>query len=154
MSLSWKGFDISMLWIGASNVNRQLDTYYRPQFGSNNTGALLQWVYDNSWRPDHVEGATLPRLTFANQAHNTYNSSVWLIDASYIRLKNAEIGYTFKKIPWLPQVGSVRLYATGYNLLTFTDFKANDPEASGAAYGTFMKYPMTRVYNFGIKVNF
>lgn len=154
LSLSYKNFDLSMLWIGATNVNRQLDLFYRPQFGSTNDATLLQWVYENSWRPDNAESATLPRLTFSNQAHNIMNSSVWLVDASYIRLKNAEIGYTIKNIPRVPQIGSVRLYVSGYNLLTFTKFKANDPESSGAAWGTFMKYPMTRVINFGLKVNF
>ena len=154
MSFSYKGFDLSMLWIGATNVNRKLDTYYRPQFGTSNLWTLLQWVHDNSWREDHIEGATLPRLTFDNQAYNTYDSKVWLVDASFARLKNMEIGYTFNKIPKIPQIGSVRIYATGYNLLTFSKFKANDPESSGAAYGTFMKYPMTRVYNLGLKVNF
>lgn len=154
LNLSYKNFDVSMLWIGATNVSRQLDMYYRPQFGSSNQTALSQWVYDNSWREDNAQSATLPRITFANQAHNIQNSEVWLVDASYIRLKNVEIGYTFRKIPRIPQIGSLRLYATGYNLLTFSKFKANDPESSGAAYGTFMKYPMTRVYNFGIKVNF
>lgn len=154
LSVSYKNFDLSMLWIGATHVNRQLDTYYRPQFGSTNNSALLQWVYDRSWRPETAGSAELPRLTFANQAHNILNSSVWLVDASYIRLKNAEIGYTFRKIPKVPQIGNIRLYVSGYNLLTFSKFKANDPESAGAAYGTFMKYPMTRVYNFGIKINF
>lgn len=154
LSFSYKGFDLSMLWTGATNVNRKLDTYYRPQFGTSNLCALLQWVYDNSWREDNIEGATLPRITFDNQAYNTYDSKVWLVDASYARLKNMEIGYTFDTIPGVPQIGSVRLYASGFNLLTFSKFKANDPESSGAAYGTFMKYPMTRVYNFGLKVNF
>ena len=152
-SISYKNFDFSMLWIGATNVDRQLDSYYRPQFGDTNNCALMQWVYDNSWREDN-RGATLPRLTFSNLSHNTKNSSVWLVDASYIRLKNAEIGYTFHNIPRIPQISSLRLYISGYNLFTFTRFKANDPESAGAAYGTFMKYPMTRVINFGAKVNF
>jgi TonB-linked SusC/RagA family outer membrane protein len=154
LSFAYKGFDLSMLWIGATNVSRQLDLYYRPQFGTNNYCSLLQWVYDNSWRPETAETATLPRITFSNVAHNIYNSSVWLVDASYVRLKNAEIGYTFRKIPGLPQIGSVRIYASGYNLLTFSQFKANDPEAYGASWPTSMRYPMTRIYNFGIKVNF
>lgn len=152
LSLSYKNFDFSMLWTGATNVNRELYWYYRPQFGDTNNCGLLQWVYDNSWREDNP-GATLPRLTFSNLAHNTLNSRVWLVDSSFLRLKNMEIGYNIRNISFLPQVSSVRLYVSGYNLLTFSKFKANDPESAGGAYGTFIKYPMTRIINFGIKLN-
>jgi TonB-linked SusC/RagA family outer membrane protein len=154
LSFSYKGFDLSMLWIGATNADRNLGQYYRPQWGATNNSALLQWVYDNSWRPDNAATATLPRLTFTNMAHNTFESRVWLVDASYIRLKNMEIGYTFRKIPGIPQIGSLRLYATGYNLLTFSKFKANDPESRGGGWPNSIAYPMTRVINLGVKVNF
>jgi TonB-linked SusC/RagA family outer membrane protein len=154
MTFSYKGFDMSMLWTGATNVDRNLGQYYRPQWGSTNNSGLLQWVYDNSWREDNAQTATLPRLTFSNMAHNTMDSRVWLVDASYIRLKNAELGYTFRKIPGVPQIGSLRLFATGYNLLTFSKFKANDPESRGGGWPNSLAYPMTRVVNFGLKVNF
>ncbi|MDR1723900.1 MAG: TonB-dependent receptor [Tannerella sp.] len=154
LSLSYKGFDFYMFWIGATNVNRYLGQYYRPQWGATNNSALLQWVYDYSWREDNASTALLPRLTFANMAHNTLDSRVWQIDASYIRLKNMELGYTFRKFPWIPQIGNLRLYATGYNLLTFSRFKANDPESRGGGWPNSLSYPMTRVINFGIKVNF
>ena len=49
-------------------------------------------------------------------------------------------------------INSIRVYANGYNLLTFTRFKANDPEAQ-AGFGS-TRYPMTRVYNFGFNINF
>lgn len=151
-SFGFKGFDFSMLWVGATNVSRSLYWYYRPQFGDINRSALVQWVYDNSWREDNLD-ASLPRLTFSNISHNTKDSSVWQRDASYIRLKNVEIGYTFK-LPKLTENGSFRVYATGYNLLTFTGYKANDPESEGKSAGASLNYPMTRVYNFGVKFNF
>ena len=66
------------------------------------------------------------------------------------RLKNMEIGYTFR-IPGVP-INNIRVYANGYNLLTFTSFKANDPEAQ-AGFGS-TRYPMTRVFNFGVNLNF
>ena len=65
-----------------------------------------------------------------------------------------ELGYSFSKIRWLPQVNYIRLYASGQNLLTFSDFKGNDPEAPGSGLDYGMRYPMTRVYNFGLQVNF
>lgn len=155
LNLGYKGFDLTMSWIGATNVNRWLGySFWRPQFGSGNNYALNKYVYDHSWTPETAATATLPRLTFENQGHNIANSSVWQADGSYIRLKNAELGYTFRNIPHVPQIGSVRVYVSGYNLLTFARFTGNDPESEGGAWDVFVKYPMTRVVNFGVNVNF
>ena len=150
-TLNWKGLDFSMTWVGATNVNRQLSSFYTPAFGTGNQSMLNKWVYDNSWTESNP-GAILPRISLEKSAreHNGALSSPWMVDASYIRLKNVEIGYTFR-IPGVP-INSIRVYANGYNLLTFTSFKANDPEAQ-AGYGS-TRYPMTRVYNFGINFNF
>jgi len=152
-SLNWKGLDFSMLWVGADNTSRLLNGYYR-QFGSTNTSALAQWVADNSWTTDNP-GASLPRISFTNRVHNNYNSQAWIIDSKYVRLKNVEIGYTINKPKWLDLLNYIRVYASGQNLLTFADFKGNDPEAPGQGLeGYGMRYPMTRVYNFGVQVNF
>lgn len=150
-NLNWRGFDFSMTWVGAANVNRQLSSFYTPAFGTGNTSMLNKWVYENSWTEDNPD-AILPRISLEKSAreHNGSLSAPWMVDASYIRLKNLEIGYTFR-IPGVP-INSIRVYANGYNLLTFTSFKANDPEAQ-AGFGS-TRYPMTRVYNFGINVNF
>lgn len=153
MYFQYKNFDLSMLWIGADHVNRYLSTYYRDQFGSTDDSALVQWVADNSWTEDNTD-AILPRISFSNRTHNNADSELWLINTAYARLKNVEIGYTFNKPKWMPVFNSVRLYATGQNLLTFTSFKGNDPEAEGGNYTRGVRYPMTRTYNFGIKVNF
>lgn len=150
-TLNWKGLDFSMTWVGAAHVNRQLSSFYTPAFGTGNQSMLNKWVYDNSWTDDNP-GAILPRISLEKSAreHNGSLSSPWMVDASYIRLKNLEIGYTFR-IPGI-KINSIRIYTNGYNLLTFTSFKANDPEAQ-AGYGS-TRYPMTRVYNFGININF
>ena len=150
-TLNWKGLDFSMTWVGATNVNRQLSSFYTPAFGTGNQSMLNKWVYDNSWTEENKD-AILPRISLEKSAreHNGSLSAPWMVDASYIRLKNLEIGYTFH-IPGVP-INSLRVYANGYNLLTFTSFKANDPEAQ-AGYGS-TRYPMTRVYNFGININF
>lgn len=150
-NLNWRGFDFSMTWVGAANVNRQLSSFYTPAFGTGNTSMLNKWVYENSWTEDNPD-AILPRISLEKSAreHNGSLSDPWMVDASYIRLKNLEIGYTFR-IPGVP-INSIRVYANGYNLLIFTSFKANDPEAQ-AGFGS-TRYPMTRVYNFGINVNF
>ncbi|MBQ5507001.1 MAG: TonB-dependent receptor, partial [Prevotella sp.] len=152
-SLNWKGLDFSMLWVGADNTSRALNGYFRDQFGSTNTSALAQWVADNSWTEDNP-GAILPRISFTNRVHNNRDSRAWVIDSKYVRLKNVEIGYTINKPKFLPLLNYVRVYASGQNLLTFADFKGNDPEAPGSGLDFGVRYPMTRVYNFGLQVNF
>ena len=78
-----------------------------------------------------------------------------MYDGSFCRLKNMEIGYTINKPKFLPLLNYIRFYASGQNLLTFADFKGNDPEAPGSSnLDLGMRYPMTRVYNFGFQVNF
>ena len=151
-NFQWKGLDFSMLWIGADHVSRQLDGYFRSQFGSTNTSALTQWVADNSWTEDNTD-AILPRISFTNRVHNNRDSQAWVVDSKYVRLKNVELGYTFT-----PKKGSffnyVRIYASGNNLLTFADFKGNDPEAPGSGLDYGMRYPMTRLFNIGAQINF
>jgi TonB-linked SusC/RagA family outer membrane protein len=152
-SLNWKGLDFSMLWVGATNTSRVLNGYFRDQFGSTNTSALAQWVADNSWTEDNP-GAILPRISFENRVHNNRDSQAWIVDSKYARLKNVEIGYTINKPKWIPLFNYVRFYVSGQNLLTFANFKGNDPEAPGQGLDFGVRYPMTRMYNFGVQVNF
>ena len=151
-NFQWKGLDFTMLWIGADHVSRSLNGYFRAQFGSTNTSALTQWVADNSWTEDNPD-AILPRISFTNRTHNNRDSQAWLIDSKYVRLKNVEIGYTFtpKKKSFF---NYIRVYASGNNLLTFADFKGNDPEAPGSGLDYGVRYPMTRLFNIGAQFNF
>ena len=152
-SLQWKGFDFSMLWIGADHVSRTLNGYFRDQFGSTNTSALTQWVADNSWTEDNPD-AILPRISFTNKGNNNLNSRAWMINSKYVRLKNVEIGYTINKPKSMPFFNYIRVFVSGQNLLTFADFKGNDPEAPGQGLDYGIRYPMTRVINIGAQVNF
>ena len=152
-NFQWKGLDFTMLWIGADHVSRQLNGYFRDQFGSTNTSALTQWVADNSWTEDNTD-AILPRISFENRVHNNRDSQAWVIDSKYVRLKNVEIGYAFTPKKQDAFFNYIRVYASGNNLLTFADFKGNDPEAPGSGLDYGMRYPMTRVINFGVQVNF
>jgi len=152
-SLHYKGFDFSMLWTGADHVSRTLNGYFRDQFGSTNTSALVQWVADNSWTEDNPN-ASLPRISFTNRVHNNRDSQAWMIDSKYVRLKNVEIGYTFNKPKSMPFFNYIRVYFSGQNLLTFSEFDGNDPEAPGSGLDFGVRYPMTRVVNIGAQLNF
>jgi len=149
----WKNFDFSMLWTGADHVSRTLNGYFRAQFGSTNSSALTQWVADNSWTEDN-RNASLPRISNTNKTHNNRDSQAWMIDSKYIRLKNVEIGYTFNKANNLPFFNYVRIFASGQNLLTFSKFDGNDPEAPGSGLDFGVRYPMTRLFNMGVQLNF
>ena len=152
-NFQWKGLDFTMLWIGADHVSRQLNGYFRDQFGSTNTSALTQYVADNSWTEDNTD-AILPRISFTNRVHNNRDSQAWVVDSRYIRLKNVEIGYAFVPKQKDAFFNYIRVYASGNNLLTFADFKGNDPEAPGSGLDYGVRYPMTRLFNIGVQVNF
>ena len=152
-AIHWKGLDVSVLWTGADHVSRTLNGYFRDQFGSTNTSALTQWVADNSWTTDNPD-AILPRISFTNRVHNNHDSQAWMINSRYIRLKNVEVGYTFNKPKFMPFFNYIRIFASGQNLLTFSTFDGNDPEAPGSGLDFGVRYPMTRVVNMGVQVNF
>jgi len=151
MNFKYKRFELSLLWIGATNTDRNLGGYQMP-FGSQNNGALIRYVAENSWT-DSNPNSVFPRITFTNRENNSQFSRIYLMDASYARLKNLEFSYDLdvKKVPY---INNLRLFFTAYNLLTFTKYKANDPETTGGEYGAFFRYPPTRIYNMGFRLGF
>lgn len=148
MGADFKGFDISMLWNGVTNVSRQMSDTWRQAFSNLGDRSLLKWLAYNSWTPETAETALAPRISFTGLINNTRTSDLWIRDASYIRLKNLELGYT------LPTaftkrfgVSNLRVYANGYNLLTFDRLKFMDPEGQ-------RDYPLIKIYNLGVNVTF
>ena len=85
------------------------------------------------------------------------NSDIWRRNASYLRLKTLELGYTLPN-SIIKKVGidNVRLYVNGYNLFTFADafVKPFDPERIEGSYNAGMNYPLTKSFNFGFTANF
>ena len=141
-----------MLWTGVTNTSRNLAVLYRTAFGGTQDHALLQYMVDGQWTPETASTATYPRIGLAaSVGNNMRDSDFWLKDASYIRLKNAEIGYSFN-IAGLKRFGvsSLRAYINGYNLLTFDKLKVIDPEVSGSD----INYAMMKIYNMGISIKF
>lgn len=152
--INWKGFDLTMQWTGATHVSRELSGIYRlPMNGDKFDLGLFQYMYDERWTPETAATAKAPRFSGEGRANNyTVNSSLWVRDASYIRLKNLEIGYNFT-FGGLKKIGieSLRLFANGYNLLTFDRLKVLDPEEKGTNNGD---YPLSKIYNLGVKIQF
>jgi len=148
LGASFKGFDISMLWQGAAgyNVTRNGEAYLEFIYGSTS----LDWIKDN-WTPDNPN-ATYPRLSLQDYNYKQEESSYWLRTAAYMRLKNLELGYSFpEKFFKNNFISKLRIYATGTNLLTFSNEKDFDPEsASGSPY----YYPITNLKSIGINLTF
>lgn len=151
LGLEFKNFDVSMTWTGATNVSRRFEEDYTRPF---NTGSapLLQFMADQRWTPERGQSATFPRFSNANRSYNSLVSDFWVKDASYIRLKNFEIGYSLN-LNVLSKIGvqKLRFYSNGYNLLTFDKLKFIDPESK---VGSRNRYPNSRIINFGLNVNF
>jgi TonB-linked SusC/RagA family outer membrane protein len=161
VGFNFKGFDFSMLWTGVTNVSRSTNqqTIFIVPFGSSANCGLLQYMVDNRWTPQTASTATFPSLSFKTNGSSGVNTrlSDWSQqDASYLRLKNAEIGYNMNP-DFLKRlrlgISALRIYANGNNLLTFTKMmKFIDPEAPINSWG--YQYPLMRIYNVGVNVTF
>ena len=147
----FKGFDFSMMWNGVTNVSRMVNDTWQTAFGETADRGLLLWLYENSWTPETAETAKAPRISFSGRINNTMSSSLWLRDASYIRLKNLEIGYSFSAAA-LKRIGisRMRVSASGYDLMTFDKIKYFDPEGRTSR----PDYPLVKIFNLGLNVNF
>jgi len=144
-SSSFKKFDFSFLLQGVQGVDRYNDLKQIINFDSRPFNSMTSVL--DSWNGPGTSN-TLPRVTFNNNGGGNV-SSVFVEDASYLRLKNIEVGYTFdvKKIG----VKNVRLYASGQNLFTVTDYTGLDPESTSLIdQGT---YPQSKAFILGLKIN-
>lgn len=152
---SWKGLDFSVLFQGATHVSTQPSRRTMRGFYTN-TGASKDLL--KSWSQERYEQGleiVYPRYSVTNDTHNYVLSTFWLEDATYLRIKSAEIGYTLTT-RWLSKAGisSARIYINGNNLLTFCNlFPGEDPEYPTMEANS-EPYPLTRVYNIGVNINF
>ena len=143
----FKGFDFSFLFQGIGCVSYNLlDNQQTTAFVNN---ANVFSIADNAWAYypeqgiDNRAGATYPRLTTQNNENNYQTSSLWVVDAGYIKLRNVELGYQFRKGP--------RLYVSGQNLLTFSPLLSKynlDPESPDGYY------PALKSITAGITITF
>lgn len=153
MGFNWKGFNFSMQWVGSRNVSRMYDIEYRIPFTNAGTRGLLTYFYDGCWTEENQQNALYPRASENSESWNSEDSSLWLIDASYLRLKSMSVGYTLTGNKFLKKLGisSMGLTFSGYNLLTFSPLKYLDPESDPDRFGD---YPLVKLYSFGLNLNF
>ena len=151
---AWKGIDFSVFFQGVLKRDYMLSG---PYFWGANGG---QWQstcfveHLDYWTPENTD-AYYPRPDFSS-TKNQQTQTGYLQNAAYLRVKNAQIGYTLPKV-WTKKAGmeSVRIYVSGDNLLTFSDMiSVFDPETLGGDWGDGKLYPLQRTISVGINVNF
>ena len=142
-SLKYKGFDCSAFFQGQGKVSILMYNYHPFATAATPGSGLMQWIADEHWSEDAPNPKALyPRLSPLWNNNNTKASTLYVRNGKMLRLKTAEIGYTYKKM---------RVYVSGTNLLTFAPFKYWDPEKGS---GNGLGYPLQRTYNLGFQFNF
>ncbi|MCL3779181.1 SusC/RagA family TonB-linked outer membrane protein [Prolixibacteraceae bacterium JC049] len=151
-SMGYKAFDFSCFFQGSAMSSFYLDLANIAPF-RNGTSAVMKAIADDHWSEDNRnEYAFWPRLSDRGlNSNNLRRSNWWLNDNSFLRLKSLEIGYTLNKnLAQRLHIGGLRIYLSGSNLLTFSNFKLWDPEMGGKG----LNYPVQKVYNIGLKIDF
>ncbi len=153
-STRYKNIDLSAFFQGATNFSNMLQgSMLIPGSGGGGLGNIYANC-DNRWDPENPYRKEVfwPRLSVNESTNNMRYSTWWLKDASYIRLKNFELGYTIpKKIQKTAAMRDARIFFRGTNLLTWSAFDMWDPEI-GSSDG--LKYPPMKVLSVGVQVTF
>ena len=155
-SYGLKGFDLSLFfqgmanesfWINYENVSPFYDT--TNMIGNNQ---LAQFIVDSYWSEKNRDAYSVwPRLSSSVIKNNNQKNTWFMRDGSFLRLKQMEFGYTLpSRLSRKVGIDSFRLYLSGTNLLCFSNFKLWDPEMGSDGLG----YPVQRVFNLGVNLNF
>lgn len=160
ISGQWKGFDVNIHFQGAGKSTFFINGPSVHAFSSGQWGNIFQDIAESDrWISKEISGdpatenpnASYPRLSYGENKNNQQESTYWLRDGSYLRLKTLEVGYTLpKSIVNKAHLNNFRVFFIGSNLLTFSNFKMWDPEM-GSSNGA--KYPLSRTLTLGLSVN-
>jgi TonB-linked SusC/RagA family outer membrane protein len=147
-SLSYKGFDFSMQLQGAAGRKAYwLSNYNELSVGQRYAASWDHW--NNPWSIDNRDGIW-PRLN-STAGGNRSNTSFWLDDLTYLRLRNVQVGYNLpKSLLRRVNVNSLRIFVSGENLHTFTSYRGIDPESTASMNDV---YPLLKSFSLGVNVN-
>lgn len=144
LSAAYKDFDFSTVLQGAAGVKGMVPAEIAYAFY--NGGKVID-KYMDRWTPDNVNGS-MPRLSMKNSS-NRQTSSFWVKDASYLKMRNIQLGYSVpSRLISKAAISKLRVYCSVDNLFTITGFEGTDPEARGNVH------PLTRSYSFGLNLSF
>ena len=157
-SFGYKGFDLAFDLTGGALANWRQDWEQRNPFhdGGNNS----QYYMENTWRLSDITDANsalipgkYPTLLIGNSSHSNYwNSTFWMHNIRYVKLRNLEFGYTIpRQVLERFLISELRLYVSGQNLLTFANTNGTDPEIESE---NGLQYPTTRIVNLGLTLKF
>ena len=153
IGLGWKGFDLNLFLQGAAQVKGLVRDVVLGQL-LDQTGKPTS-IFTDHWTPENPN-AKFPRLwnSYTQNDPDYNNSSFWVRNAGYMRLKNLQVGYTLAS-GWLAKVGiqKARIYYSGQNIFTSTQFyNWIDPEAPAGESGT--TYPQVLINTVGLNITF
>jgi TonB-linked SusC/RagA family outer membrane protein len=155
----YKGFDFSMQFVGIfgyeifNSVRRELDSYQNTNFRRD----VSPWTPNNTDTDDPRIGVATNDQGLVDNAR--FSSDRWLEDGSYVRLRNIQLGYTFENsLLDKFNLSNLRIYISGQNLLTFTEYSGLDPDVQGN--GILERgvdngnWPSNRIVSMGLNVEF
>ena len=149
-SLGYKNIDFSFFFQGSGRSSFYISPGSIAPFVNNQ--ALLEMIAADYWSEDNNNvNAFWPRLSTYALSNNNQHSTHWLRNGAFLRLKTVEMGYTLPK-KWTNKIliDSARLYLSGSNIFVLSAFKDWDVEMAGNGFG----YPLQRVVNIGLNINF
>jgi TonB-linked SusC/RagA family outer membrane protein len=159
LNASWKGFDLSLFFQGAAKSTINVQSFITIPFDNNSSNTGYEY-FDNRWTPSHPN-AKYPIADVSPSSNNTQASDFWNRNASYVRLKTAQLGYSIPpRILKRISIKAFRVYVSGQNLLTLSPLKFMDPELGGVntagqiATGQEVIYPIQRVITVGFSATF
>jgi TonB-linked SusC/RagA family outer membrane protein len=160
-SASWKGLDLSVHFQGAGKSTFFTFGKCIYAFSEGQWGNIMKNTVEGRWISADISGdpatenpnASYPRLSYGENKNNYRNSTYWLANGAYLRLKTIDIGYSIpQSVANRIHCSSLRIFVVGTNLLTWSDFKLWDPEIGDNPRGE--KYPLAKSVTFGFNVNF
>ena len=165
LNAAFKGFDFSVFFNSVSGnkiynqARRDLESYNGP---NNYNADVTPFSPSNpsTTTPRLLQGGGLGNLGLAASSNAMFNTTRWLEDGAYIRLRNVQLGYTLPKTltSKMSSMGTVRVYVTGRNVFTQTKYTGFDPEITGTGFFSrgvdVSSYPNVRSFTGGLQVNF
>jgi hypothetical protein len=158
-SARWKGLDVNVHFQGAGKSTFFINGPSVYAFSGNLWGNIIKGLVDeNRWISSEISGdpatenpnATYPRLEFGGNSNNFRNSTFWLRNGAYLRLKTVDIGYSVPtKIVNKMRLSNLRIFVVGTNLLTWSSFKLWDPEMASS---NGQEYPLTKSVTLGLNI--
>lgn len=156
LTADYAGFDLSVLLHGLAGFEKQMGSYQA--FAFYNAGQIQKWQADNRWTVENPDrNAKYIKLTSLNMGSGTIQTSTfWNRNASFVRVKNVQFGYSFSNnILQRLKISKLRVFFSGQNLFSLNHFYEGwDPEMSQSTGDNTPFYPITGVYTFGLNVKF